>query len=408
VVARAASWSRPADGRLAALLALAGACLFIGSWTLLHHGVFARHQIVDTPLYQRYGEAIERGELPYRDFAVEYPPAALPVFALPALTSGDDDAYRRHFEALMAAFGVAAVLAVAATLAAMGAAASRMAVAVAGTALWPLALGSVVTTRFDLWPAALTAAALAALTAGRLRLGHGLLGLAVGAKLYPAVLVPVFLAFVWRTRGRREALVSAGVLAGVVAACFVPFLAVAPTGVWDSVSGQLGRPLQIESLGSALLLSAHQLAGLGLVVRSSHGSQNLAGTLPDVVAAFSTLAQAAVVVLVWRRFAMGPAGREALLHASAAALCAFVALGKVLSPQFLIWLAPVVPLLRARAAATLLAAAFVLTQLWFPYRYWDLVGLAALPSALVVARDLVLVALLATLMRPAPGPARTT
>ena len=50
---------------------------------------------------------------------------------------------------------------------------------------------------------------------------------------------------------------------------------------------------------------------------------------------------------------------------------------------------------------TLLAAAMLLTQLWFPYRYWQLaLGFAALPSWLVLARDLVLVALLAVLDWP--------
>ena len=37
-------------------------------------------QIVDTPVYQRYGDAIDDGQVPYRDFALEYPPGALPVF----------------------------------------------------------------------------------------------------------------------------------------------------------------------------------------------------------------------------------------------------------------------------------------------------------------------------------------
>ena len=54
---------------------------------------------------------------------------------------------------------------------------------------------------------------------------------------------------------------------------------------------------------------------------------------------------------------------------SAAAVVAFVALGKVLSPQFLIWLAPLVPLVAGRRglrASVLLVVALVLTQLWFP------------------------------------------
>ena len=75
----------------------------------------------------------------------------------------------------------------------------------------------------------------------------------------------------------------------------------------------------------------------------------------------------------------------------------------MLSPQFLIWLVPVVPLvagLRGLRASVLLAAALVLTQLWFPSRYWDLVReLDPLPSTLVLVRDLVLVAVLVVLVR---------
>ena len=73
----------------------------------------------------------------------------------------------------------------------------------------------------------------------------------------------------------------------------------------------------------------------------------------------------------------------------------------MLSPQFLIWLIPVVPLVRGRrglAASGLLAAALVLTQLWFPFRYWDLaLEFDAAASWLVLVRDLVLLALLAVL-----------
>ncbi len=95
------------------------------------------------------------------------------------------------------------------------------------------------------------------------------------------------------------------------------------------------------------------------------------------------------------------------MRASAAAVCAFVALGKVLSPQFLIWLIPLVPLVRGRrglAAGGLFALALVLTQLWFPFRYWELaLDFGALPSWLVLARDLVLVLLLGVLVWPARG-----
>jgi uncharacterized membrane protein len=272
--------------------------------------------------------------------------------------------------------------------------------ALAVAASFPLLLGNVVLTRFDLWPAALVLAALAALVHGRDRLGHGLLGAAIAAKLFPGVLVPLALAYVWRRRGRREALVCLGVLAGVVAAAFVPFLLLSPDGLAYSFGRQLSRPLQLESLGAAIFLAGHHLLGLALEMRSGHGSQNLAGTGPAVAAVVLSIAQLAVLAWIWLR---RPATAAELVRWSAAALVAFVALGKVLSPQFLIWLAPMVPLVAGRrglVAGALLLVALVLTQLWFPYRYWELaLEFDGRASALVLARDLVLLALLVVLVR---------
>ena len=75
-----------------------------------------------------------------------------------------------------------------------------------------------------------------------------------------------------------------------------------------------------------------------------------------------------------------------------------------LSPQYLVWLVPLVPLVRGRrglGAAALLTAALILTQIWFPFRYWRYgAGLDRGIGAVVLARDLVVVVLLAALLLP--------
>ena len=376
------------------------AALFLASWGLLHTGWYDEDEIVDIPVYELYGNAIESGAVPYRDIRPEYPPGALPAFVLPAVLSDDSEGFRDAFEWLMAACGVAAVLLAAVALAGLGASRARTASALALVAGFPLLLGSVVLTRFDLFPAALVVGAVAALVHRRDRLGFGVLGVAIAVKLYPAVLLPLAAAYVWRRRGRREALVCLAVAAGVVVLAFLPFLLVAPDGVAHSIGRQLSRPLQIESLGAAVYLAAHHLFGLDVEMRSGHGSQNLHGAGTGVAAVLLTIAQLATLMWIWLR---RPGSPEELVRWSAAALVAFVALGKVLSPQFLIWLVPIVPLvagLRGLRAAALLAASLVLTQLWFPSRYWELAReLDPLASGLVLARDLALVALLVVLLR---------
>jgi hypothetical protein len=135
-------------------------------------------------------------------------------------------------------------------------------------------------------------------------------------------------------------------------------------------------------------------------VISSHGSQNVAGH--GAIATLFALLQIATLVALWIAFARGPATGDRLLRYSAAAVCAFIAFGKVLSPQFLIWLIPLVPLVRGRrgcAATALLTVALVLTQVWFPRRYWDYVNAFHNADA-VLARNLALVTLLVVLAWP--------
>ena len=382
--------------------------LFLVAWGVLHVGFYEREQIIDTPVYERYGEAMEEGLVPYRDFDVEYPPGALPVFLLPALADSD---FRVVFEWLMALCGCGLIVAVALAGRRLGLGFGTLAF----VALSPLAIGSVILSRFDLWPAMLASFALVALVHDRLRLGHVLLGASIAAKLYPAVLLPLTVAYVWRRRGRREGIACAALAVAVPLVAYLPFAVLAPEGVVRSVGRQLSRPLQIESLGSAVLFAAHDLFGTAVEVGSSHGSQNLVGLAPDVLAVALSLAQLGVLTWLWVRFARSreaPSPAALAVHA-AAVLTTFVALGKVLSPQFLIWLVPVVVLARRWSANAMLAAALVLTQLWFPFRYWDLVRDLDLRVAwLVLARDLVLVALLATLVRaairePARGSSRS-
>lgn len=395
---RSASSFPRADSTGAGAAVLLGLFCLTAAWAVLHLPFFERYQIIDTPVYREYGEAIAEGRAPYRDFAVEYPPAALPVFWLPTLAPSDH--YESAFEVVMWICAVAMVAFVVLALAHAGASRARLFAGAAFAGLAPLALGSVVLTRYDFWPAALAAGALAALLAGRERLGLGVLAVAAAAKIYPLVLLPPALVLVWRRGGARALGEALGVFALVAAAILVPFALVSPDGLADSLGSQLGRPLQIESLGAALLLAGHQLGAYAPTVVSTHGSQNLAGPLPDALALAQTVLQAAAVAGVWLAYAARGPGGDRLLAASAAAVTGFVAFGKVLSPQFLVWLIPLVALAGGRlglAAGGTFAGALVLTHVWFPFRYWDVVALEP-EGWLVLVRDLLLVALYAVLL----------
>ena len=359
--------------RYAAAVVVALAC-----WSLGHHTSDRRTWISDTGLYEQYGDATAHGAVPYRDFQLEYPPGALPVLILPSLGhEGDRSTYDVWFDREMFVCWCLVLLGVALV--------SRSWLPLAVVAATPVLVGPVMFSRFDSWPTALTVLALAAFVRSWLPAAAVLLGVAIAAKLWPFVLLPVFAVRLGRRRGSAFA---AGTVA-VAGAIFAPFAVLAPGGVWHSFHQQLFRPLQIESLGGAVLIAAHHVFGLHVRVVSTYGSQNLSGTLAHVVQVVSTGLLIASLLLIWML------GRDVVVS-SAACVAALLAFGKVFSPQFMMWIVPFAALVPGLAAPALLVLSLLLTQTWFPRYYWDLANhLYRRQAGELLARDASVVALFA-------------
>jgi len=203
----------------------------------------------------------------------------------------------------------------------------------------------------------------------------------------------------------------------VVAVVLGPFLVVAPAGTLEALRVAVIRPLQVETLGASFLLVLHGVAGTPVeLVRSFH-SENLVGTLPKLLAVGQSVALLLSVAFIWLQFTRGPGTAARLLASIAAALCLSVALGKVFSPQYLIWLVPLVATVPRRVApfAILwLAVVLLLTEAYFPIRYFDLVDrLDTGVAAIVLLRNTVLLGLALYLVwlaavRSEPGTSAST
>jgi hypothetical protein len=355
----------------------------------------------DVSGYQERAAAIRAGGVPYRDFPFEYPPAALPAMLLPAYMSWS---YATSFAVLMGACGAGCIAAAASALRAVGASVDRAGLALLAIGLSPLFSGPLFETHFDLWPTLLAVAALAAIVRDRPIWSGALLGLGFAAKLWPAVLLPLALTHLWRRKGRAGALAHAAAFVVVAAACFLPFAVLAPDGLRAMFADQLNRPLQVESLGAAVLMAAQHFGMRPLTTIDSHGAQALSGRGAGLAADLSTVFDIVIVLAVWAVFARRRnTDGEGVLLAGAAALAGLVAFDKVLSPQYLVWLVPVVMLvggLRGIAAGALLFLALVLTRTWLhAAHYWRLALDHAAPwSWYLLARNLALVAIAGLLL----------
>jgi hypothetical protein len=384
------------DRREAVLAAAAGAVLFLVCCLVVRGGPLDAAPYGDVHLYRLYGQHMAHGEWPYRDFFDEYPPLAQPLFYAVTLLPGS---YEPGFRWTMAVLGAAAVVALVAALAAVSALRIRIAAAVLVAGVSPLLIGPIALNAYDLWPAFLTAAALLAFVRRRERTAYVLLALAVAAKLYPAVLLPLALIETWERGGRERVRRALAWFVGVLLLVHLPPAIMGPGGLRYSYWVQLKRGLELESLGGAVLLALNRLGLLHLrAAAESPGSTNAVGRLADALGALTSVAEVAAVLLVawlyWRR------NRRPLV-AAAAAVLGFVAFGKVFSPQYVDWLVPLVPAAGPVAAAGT-ALVLVLTHVVFD-RFHAPGGPngAAYKDSLtwwVLARDLAVVGLYALLV----------
>jgi hypothetical protein len=357
--------------------------------------------LTDLPVYENAARAVTGGDVPYRDLPFEYPPLALGLVTFARILPLP---YASAFSLLMLVALCATALGVVATARALGLPPWRQAAAGAAVAMLPVLLGDFVASRFDLALAALLAWTVWAAVTGRWRTAWALFAIAVALKLVPLVLAPLLVLWHRRSRGTTRAVGSLAAALAAVAATMLPFIVLAPGGVWHMFEYHIDRPLQIESTGSAYLLGLHALADTPLRVETSFGSQNLVGSGPATIAAISTvlaiLGIAAVCITVVLLLRGTPPGREngIMIAGVAATMALAVTAGKVLSPQFMIWLVPLTLILGGRFGIRAFAATvcvLVATRLYFPGSYWDLVGLRTTPIALLVLRDALLVALVA-------------
>ena len=390
----------------------------------------------EVAVYEAYGARMLDGMVPYRDFPMEYPPGAAPMLVLPSVavvaTGSADGAswmplnaqarryYRAFTSSVLLLLAVILIL-TALTLAAMRRPARHVLLSLAVVATSPMLIGQVIPERFDVWPAALTAAALASAVHGLYRVSGVWLGLGTAAKLYPVLLLPVLAIVVLRQRGAREAAVV--VVAGLAAAAavFLPFAIASPAGTWEGLRVQFRGGLQIETLASSVLVMAGhgidtlsaldypfvtRVAGHGLLRLDLVGAGDRLGPGVDATKVGMGVLLVAALCLLWVTLARsGGDVLEDLLRYSAATVAIALVLGSVLSPQFVIWLIPLVTLVGGRrgvVATVLFVTAAALTHFWFPDRYLAFKeDLGAGEAAILLARNLVLLAVAVALVVPA-------
>ncbi len=254
-------------------------------------------------------------------------------------------------------------------------------------------------TRFDLITAGLTLGAVLLAARARWKWAFALLALGTLLKFYPVILIPPLLIAQqlqskskWNSWQRWQGLgVFAAICAGVTAFSLI-------LNVVDTLSPFryfFSRPIQLES-SPATLVWLGSFLGYPIQYVFTFQSNNVLSPLASKISILSTVCLVAALLytfwLQWR-------GKIDIFMSSLLTLLIVIAAGKVFSPQYLIWVAPLVAYVGKSNWKWLISwgSVALLTTIIFPFIYNSLAEILQF-YFFVVARDALMVAIVLVLL----------
>jgi hypothetical protein len=374
---------------------------------------------VDSRYFYDVATQIVNGQLPYRDFAFEYPPLAIPPLLLPRLILNVIGGGAFRYGWLLVLENMVIVIATAACLVPLvrrGWSASSSGRTVAGYGLLVLAT-PVLFWRFDSFPTLLMTLGLVAFAYGS-RLPSGLaIGAGVAAKIFPLAVVPVLaLADVLQRQWRKAALLIAGAAGAVALVGVLTWIGAGGRAELYFVSYHADRGVQLESLLASIALAGQLLGGPTGRVFNDFGAFQIDSPLladfPWLELMIAAVLVGALAVSTFVRFrrdvaVYGEVQPQTLVTQLLAALLVVLLAYRVLSPQFIVWILPLAAL-RPRTEFWAFFVLCLMTLAVYPLTYPGLVALDERAMLLLIARNALMVGLLVWLLgwgttAPSPG-----
>lgn len=436
------------EGEWARLTALAGPDASTPTWARVlqqEHGplgfvtwFFDAHD--EIRLYHRYAQVTLRGVdpalpadaprqgtlSPYRDVAVEYQPGALLFLLPPAIFASDYEGYQTGFVVWCGLLYTGSVL-LGLRLLNNGEAipAEQAGRALMFSGVFLLCLGPISAARFDhavpflcLAGAWLFQRAERTGSLGWLAVCGAWAALGAMVKVVPGVVLPA--ALLWllcagggaRPQWRRAGVLIAGFVVTLLALHGL-FYAAWGDGYLRSFTYHLDRGFQVESVYAGVLMAGRGW-GEVLAVEHSYGAHHVVTPvtvwLKPLALALSLVLAAVVAGRFWRiKIAAEPGVRErAMVGLMVLLLTAFMLTNKVFSPQYLLWIAPLLAAVyggcvRLRGGELVFLLIGILSQVLFPRFYEQLTQMDPWVVGLLNGRNGLLLLLFGWLVWRLPG-----
>ncbi len=388
--------------------------------------------------FNRSVQGVDLGQTPYLDFELEYPPGAYWMMSLPRRLAERryspvettsqatmDEAYREYAATFRWTMFLCDLLAAWLLFETVGHwRVDRKLAAAWGYSLATLMIGNLLYDRLDMGIVLLMATAMYARSRARDAAGgfwwdalaYAALGFGGAYKLFTLIALPIL----WFTDLRRDRQpLRMGALAGLATLAavgpFAWYYVQAGPVVGEMFRYHAARPIEIESVYSAFALML-SLCGLPVSTQFAYGSQNLISPIAPQLSLLATVTLLAMLggAAGWTLFRKKEFDRALGDRLAWWTMLAVVTFSKVLSPQYFIFVTPLLVVLVVelasrrllRAGLACVVAINALTTAVFPYCWfslnpvtgaqnpWGLIpDLNAFPCLMIATRDGLLVVL---------------
>jgi hypothetical protein len=374
--------------------------------------LYARHgsHFADLTLYYGAASKILDGQVPYRDFPIEYPilaliPVVIPEF-LNRIFSGSLNGYILWFTIQNLAFGLSAGY----LIAEMEKSNHRI-IAYKYLGLLLLSL-PIFLFRFDPFPASLTALTLYYIAKKPFISGSAMM-ISIATKLYALVMIPVLGLYYLFNRQFKKLFIHAAGFTFILLLILIAFFWIGNNAIDDFLSNHLLRGIHLESVAGGILLLFQKAGMLDIQIIHNYGAFHLesawSGYALQIVKFLTPVAFVAMLCFIIRVFLRetkrsGQVTMQTLIKALLLQTLLFILLNKVFSPQYLVWLLPLIPFCNKKSYL-LFAFALMLTVIIFPGQYYGLIEMKLLMIVILNLRNFLLVWLLVEVGRDAtPNP----
>lgn len=337
----------------------------------------------DVELYQFWSLGLIQRIFPINDSMWQYPPLAGFVFTIPQYIFGNSNI---GFIFTMIFFDFLILL----TILKFGLSLykSKIAVSLNGFAgawfwiIWPILMGPLLLTRFDLVPTWFAILGLIAIYEKRIKLAGFLITVGSLLKLWPILILSIL------DRKILSKIIFPIVILSVLVLIFIEFISV---GSLSFLENQTSRGLQVESV-AAVIFVIFKLWGANVDYPFRYGSLEVEAVFANEIALILNLSTLIFFLIIFTLNIKDKLNSLNIFEKSLIVIIFAIGLSRVFSPQFWIWIGGISALVilfkdtKLKRVILILSSSALLTQILYPALYVGLLNGDLIPSLIQILR----------------------